>query len=78
MRLQNHVILAHAAPAASVPIARFDKVNGSLVLGPPQSFHHFILGFIHLNKAARGENRVHREILMPDVAVGKFTVRKLS
>jgi hypothetical protein len=78
MRLQDHVILTHAAPAASVPVARLHKVDGAFVLGPPQTLHHLVFGFVDLDEAARRKNRVHGEILVADVAVGEITVGELG
>jgi hypothetical protein len=78
MRLQDNVIAAHAAPATSVPITGFHKVDGAFILGAPCTFHHLIPGLIHLNEAAGRKNRIHGEILVADVPVSKIAVRKLS
>jgi hypothetical protein len=78
VRLQNHVIFTHAAPAASVPVARFHKIDGTFVLGAPQTLHHLAFGFVDLDEAAGRKNRIHGEILVADVAVGKITVGELG
>src|ERR1022692_1977087 len=77
MRLQDNVIATHAAPAASVPVAGLDKIYRAFILGTPRAFHHFILSFVDLDEAAGRKNRVHREVLVPDVAVGKIAVGEL-
>src|SRR5665811_782133 len=77
MRLQNNLLAAHAAPAAGMPLASFYKVDGTFVLRAPRAFHHFMPGFVDLDKAAGRQNRVHGEILGADVTISEFAVGKL-
>jgi hypothetical protein len=76
--LQDDVIATHAAPAASVSVAGFHEVDGTFVLRPPRSLHNFVLLFIHLDEASRRKNRIHGEILVADVAIGKIAVGELG
>src|SRR5258708_9474396 len=78
MRLQDYVVLTHAAPAAGMSVASFHEINGALIFGAPQTLHYLILLFVDLNEAAGWKNRIHREILVADVAVGEIAVRELG
>ena len=58
-------------------IARFHKIDGPFVFRSPHPFHHLITLFVDLDEAARRQDRVHGEILVPDVAVGKIGMGEL-
>src|SRR5450755_2417563 len=77
MGLQNHFFATHAAPAASVALAGFYKIDGTLVFRAPGAFHHLILGLVDLYKTARRKNRIHGEILGADIAISEIGVGKL-
>src|SRR5260370_41802401 len=78
MRLQDYVVLTHAAPAAGMSVASFHEINGPLIFGAPQTLHYLILLFVDLNEAAGWKSRIHHEILVAVVAVGDIAVRELS
>src|SRR5438477_13070767 len=77
MRLQNDLLAAHAAPAAGVAFTGFYEINGTFILRTPRSLQYFISGFIDLDEAAWGQNRIHGEIVSANVAVGEIGVSKL-
>src|SRR5580698_2699267 len=66
MRLKNHVVATHAAPAASVSVASFHKIDRAFIFRAPRTLHYLILCFIDLDEAAGRKNRIHGEILVPD------------
>jgi len=78
MGLQDKVVATHAAPAASMSVAGFHKIDGAFVLRAPRAFHHFISGLIDLDETAGRKNRVHGEILVADVSVSKIAVGELG
>src|ERR1700679_1346800 len=78
MRLQNDLLLAHAAPAAGIPVPGLDEIKGTLVFRPPRSLDYLVPRFIHLDETARRKDGIHGEILVTNVAIGKFAVGKLG
>src|SRR5579863_5299418 len=77
MRLQDNVLAAHAAPAASMPLARLHEINGTLVFGAPRAFDDAVPRFIDLDKTSRRQDGIHREVLRSYVAVSELAVREL-
>src|SRR5580692_713524 len=77
MRLQDHFLAAHAAPAAGMPIAGFHKIDRPFIFRAPRTFHYFASRLIDLDETAWRQNGIHREILRADVAISEIRIRKL-
>src|ERR1700722_17714281 len=78
MRLQDDLVLAHAAPAAGIAVPGFDEIKRPLVLRPPPALDYLVPRFIHLNKTTRRQDGIHGEILVTNVAISKVAVGKLG
>src|SRR5260370_17364518 len=76
MRLQDDGITLDRAPATSISVAHFHKVDWTLKLRTPGSFPHLVLGFVHLHETARRKNGIHGEIFRSYIAIGESVIGK--
>ncbi len=69
MRHQQQFPILNLAPRASISIPQFDEVNRPVVFRAPRHSLKFAQFRIDLHKRARPQQRIHAQILQPDIAV---------
>src|SRR6185369_11993411 len=72
VRNQQQIASLLLAPAASVPIAKLNEIDGPIELILPFAVKNLPDAVIDKHKAARAQQRIHGVVVQPNVSIKSF------